>query len=147
VNDADFAAGFRVCARAEPGFRVACDAGLGRDAAAFRNKTFSGTATQDLALRELCGLGATRAAKVGCVAGAVSTMVTDVPVAGVARASAFCASYAQPRIGPMHSACFAALNRALREDPLQGGPLAHPPTFFCPLWHARQSRVNNTRGV
>jgi hypothetical protein len=147
VNDTDFAAGFRVCAHAEPGFRVACDAGLGRDAAAFRNKAFSGTATQDLVLRQLCALGATQAARVGCVAGAVSTMVTDVPVTGIARASAFCASYARPRIGPMHSACLTALNRALREDPLQGGPLAHPPTFFCPLWHTRQSPVNNTRGV
>ena len=146
VNDTDFAAGFRVCARAERGFRAACDAGLGRDAAAFRSKTFASRGTQDLVLQRLCALAGTAAARLSCVDGAVSTMVTDVPATGIARAAAFCASYARPRIGPMHSACLSALNRAVREDPLQGGPRAHARMFFCPLWHTRRIPSNNSRG-
>ncbi|MCA1703289.1 MAG: hypothetical protein LC808_08520, partial [Actinobacteria bacterium] len=118
VNDSDFGAVFRLCARTEKDYRAACYRGLGGNAAIQSSKLIRGQAAKTETLRQLCGLGPDAEAREHCVVGAVKLTLRDVADGGP-RVRAFCRSYAQTgRLG-MHALCLRARDDAYRELPLR----------------------------
>ena len=113
VENGDFDAVFRLCARAERGLRGACQRGLGGDVAA-ETKQLGAGRDQARARRRLCMLGASSRARQDCVTGAVAVILRDLD-GGPAQLDAFCAAFEAAATQPEHAACLRASEAGYRE--------------------------------
>jgi hypothetical protein len=135
VRDDDFSAVFRLCAKSpDVAFRPDCYQGLGGDASIHSSKYLNGAAATRRATRALCRLGPARAARRGCVVGAVTVIVRD----GASQATgavAFCASL---RDRGLRAACSRAHLKTV-QDLTTGGSdgraavdlESHSPALIC----------------
>lgn len=138
VSNGDFERVFRMCGRAEQGFRDACRRGLGGDVAA-ETKQIAPRPRQTRSRHRLCMLGESSQASADCVTGAVAVILQDLE-GGPAQLDAFCASFGVVATQPQHAACLRASEKAYGEllaqqtgqNPEQGFE-AGGPSFVCHL--------------
>jgi hypothetical protein len=135
VRDDDFGAVFAMCAASpDVRFRPDCYQGLGGDASIRASKYLTGAAATRGATRALCRLGPDRAARRGCVVGAVTVIVRD----GASQATdavAFCGSL---RERGLRAACSRAHLKTVQDLTSDGGPRrsaadlgGHGPALIC----------------
>lgn len=138
VSNGDFKRVFRLCRRAERGFRDDCRRGLGGDVAA-ETKLIEPRARQTRARHRLCMLAGRSQARADCVSGAVDVILQDLD-GGPAQLEAFCASFEVVATQPEHAACLQASEKAyqkLLSQQTGGEPEQQPPpggpSFVCHL--------------
>lgn len=113
VSNGDFEGVFRLCQKAERGFRGACRRGLGGDVAA-ETKQVAPRGRQARSRHRLCMLGRGSRARADCVSGAVRVILQDLE-GGPAQLDAFCASFEVVATQPQHAACLRASEKAYGE--------------------------------
>jgi hypothetical protein len=112
VSNSDFTRVFRLCGRAERGFRDDCRRGLGGDVAG-ETKLIEPRARQARARHRLCMVAGSSQARADCVSGAVDVILQDLD-GGPAQLDAFCGSFEVVATQPEHAACLRASEKAYK---------------------------------